>query len=229
MKESIQPDKDEQVNVPHPEHLQGFPSNHSAFFRWRPHPWHGLEVGRQPPQFVQAYIEITPMDLAKYELDKITGYLRVNRLQRTSAMPPTLYGLIPRTYCGRRVGALSPAAKSGDGDPLDICVMTSRQITNNDILLDTKVIGGLQLIDHEEADDKIIAVLDNDDFWGDIRDISQLPSTLTERLSHYFLTYKMGPDSENKVKLQQVYGCDHAFQVIRAAMEDYQEEYGEMQ
>ena len=73
------------------------------FYRWRPHPWHGLETGPDPPGLVHGYIEITPFDLVKYELDKGTGYLRVDRPQRTSSQPPTLYGIIPRTFCGDRV------------------------------------------------------------------------------------------------------------------------------
>ena len=90
----------------------------SPFYRWRPHPWHGLEVGPDPPSLVHAYIEITPFDPVKYELDKVTGYLHVDRPQRSSALPPTLYGFVPRTYCGRRVSALMKNAKRGDGDSL---------------------------------------------------------------------------------------------------------------
>jgi inorganic pyrophosphatase len=74
--------------------------------KWRPHPWHGLAIGEDPPRTVWAYIEITPFDLVKYEVDKPTGYLRVDRPQRTSASPPTLYGFIPRTWCGPRIAAL---------------------------------------------------------------------------------------------------------------------------
>ena len=86
-------------------------------FEWtRPHPWHGLDVGREPPCYVHAFIEITPFDRVKYELDKQTGYLRVDRPQRTSSLPPTLYGFIPRTYCGDRVAELMPSAKKGDSD-----------------------------------------------------------------------------------------------------------------
>ena len=70
----------------------------APFYRWRPHPWHGLSAGSDPPRIVQAFIEITPFDLMKYETDKETGYLRVDRPQRTSSQPPTLYGFIPRTY-----------------------------------------------------------------------------------------------------------------------------------
>ena len=91
---------------------------------WRPHPWHGLEAGRELPLWVNAYIEITPFDLIKYEVDKASGYLRVDRPQRTSSQPPSLYGFVPRTYCGAKVGALCPGAERGDGDPLDICVLS---------------------------------------------------------------------------------------------------------
>ena len=87
--------------------------------RFRPHPWHGLEVGPRPPEILNAFIEITPFDLMKYEVDKVSGYLRVDRPQRSSAQHPTLYGFIPRTYCAERVRALAPSAKRGDGDPLD--------------------------------------------------------------------------------------------------------------
>lgn len=90
------------------------------FYRWRPHPRHGLEVGPSPPEIVNVHIEITPYDTVKYELDKTTGYLRVDRPQRTSSQPPTLRGLIPRTHGGSRVGALLPQAERGDGDPLDV-------------------------------------------------------------------------------------------------------------
>ena len=126
------------------------------FYRWRPHPWHGLDVGPEPPGLVHAFIEITPFDLVKYEVDKVTGYLRVDRPQRTSSQPPTLYGFIPRTYCGTQVAAMMPNAKRGDGDPLDICVLSERPITKSEVIINVRVIGGLPMLDNGEADDKII-------------------------------------------------------------------------
>src|SRR5215471_19342049 len=78
-----------------------------SYSRWRPHPWHGLEPGENAPRIVNAYIEITPFDLMKYEVDKASGYLRVDRPQRTSSQPPALYGFIPQTYCGDRVCRLA--------------------------------------------------------------------------------------------------------------------------
>lgn len=199
----------------------------SPFYRWRPHPWHGLAAGPEPPGRVHAYIEITPYDLVKYEVDKATGYLRVDRPQRSSSQPPVLYGFVPRTYCGKRVGALTPSAKRGDHDPLDICVVSERPIVKSEILLDAVVVGGLQLIDHGEADDKIIAVLENDFAWGAAKDLSQIPEILVERISHYFTTYKMVPGEEASVVLEGVYGRDHALRVVEAAMQDYSETFGD--
>ena len=196
------------------------------FYRWRPHPWHGLSAGLEPPVRIQAYIEITPFDLVKYEVDKETGYLRVDRPQRSSSQPPALYGFIPRTYCGRRVGELSPKAGSGDKDPLDICVMSERPINRAECLLHTRVVGGLQVVDKGEADDKIVAVLENDNVWGNARDMDDLPAVLVERLSHYFGTYKMVPGEGTPLSVEAVYGRDHAVKVVEAALADYAEEFG---
>ena len=161
----------------------------------------------------------------KYEVDKVSGYLRVDRPQRSSAQHPALYGFVPRTYCAERVRALAPAAKRGDGDPLDICVLSERAIARNEIIVRSRVIGGLQMIDGGEADDKIISVLDNDYAWGDARDIADVPRVLVERLEHYFLTYKLIPGHRAKARIASVYGRAHAFKVVRAAMADYDEHF----
>ena len=91
---------------------------------------------------VTAYIEITPRDVVKYELDKKSGLLKVDRVLQSSSSPPTLYGMIPRTYCGTRVAALSPSADRADGDPLDICVLSERPVDKADIVMTAKVVGG---------------------------------------------------------------------------------------
>jgi inorganic pyrophosphatase len=196
------------------------------FYRWRPHPWHGLEVGKDPPRLVHAYIEITPFDRVKYEIDKVTGYLRVDRPQRTSSHPPALYGFIPQTFCGRRVGARCPGCALGDGDPLDICVISERPISKSEVILDARVVGGIRMIDHGEADDKIVAVLENDNFWGDVMDIAALPQALIDRLRHYFGTYKLVPGQKQPFSIEETYGRDDALWVVEAAMEDYDSEYG---
>jgi inorganic pyrophosphatase len=193
---------------------------------FRPHPWHGLDVGPEPPAVLHAYIEITPFDLIKYEIDKQSGYLRIDRPQRGSSQPPALYGFVPRTYCGPRVQRLSPESARGDGDPLDICVLSERAITRSEILVAARVIGGLAMIDADEADDKIIAVLDNDYVYGEARDIGDVPRVLVERLQHYFLTYKLVPDRPTTARIERVYGREHAFDVVRAAIDDYAESFG---
>jgi len=197
----------------------------SQVSQFRPHPWHGLPVGPEPPELLNAYIEITPFDLMKYEVDKESGYLRVDRPQRSSAQPPTLYGFIPRTYCAEQVRRLARGSKRGDGDPLDICVLSERTIARNEIIVRCRVIGGLQMIDHGEADDKIIAVLDNDYVWGAARDLKDVPGVFIERLQHYFLTYKLVPGERAKVRIAKAYGRGHALNVVRAAMADYSENF----
>ncbi len=197
-----------------------------AFFRWRPHPWHGIDRGPNPPKIVHAYIELTSFDLVKYEVDKITGYLQVDRPQRSSSQPPTLYGFIPRTYCGERVGAHCKSFQKGDGDPLDICVLSERPITKSEIVLNARVVGGLRMIDHEAADDKIVAVLDSDPFWAKANDIADLPTVLVERLRHYFSTYKLIPGEENKTFIESIYGEKEALEIIQASIADYEQMFG---
>ena len=198
-----------------------------SYSRWRPHPWHGLEPGEDAPRVVNAYIEITPFDLMKYEVDKASGYLRVDRPQRTSSQPPSLYGFIPQTYCGERVGRLAPGCDRGDGDPLDICVVSERPINHSEVLLRARVLGGLQIIDRGEADDKIIAVLEGDYVWGEAQEIGDLPAAILERIEHYFSTYKLVPDQPPKLRVTGRYGFAAAAEVIRAAIDDYAEMFGD--
>ncbi len=196
------------------------------FLHSRPHPWHGLEVGPDPPGTVYAFIEITPFDLVKYELDKETGYMVVDRPQLTSSLPPALYGFIPRTYCHEGVGALMPDARGGDLDPLDICVLSERSINRGDVLLRAHVVGGLPTLDNDRADDKIIAVLENDALWGKVRSIDDLTPAVVERLSHYFSTYKQRSQGTSQVHVGEPYGKGQAEKVIRTALEDYRRTFG---
>jgi inorganic pyrophosphatase len=194
-----------------------------AYSPWRPHPWHGLDPGADAPRVVNAYIEITPFDLMKYEVDKASGYLRVDRPQRTSSQPPSLYGFVPQTYCGERVRRLAPGCERGDGDPLDICVISERPINHSEVLLRARVVGGLKIIDRGEADDKIIAVLEGDYLWGGAHELTDLPGALLERIEHYFSTYKLVPDQPPNIALTGRYGYTQAAAVIDAAIADYRE------
>ena len=200
-------------------------TNHRSFLASRPHPWHGLRSGANPPRSMYAYIEITPFDLVKYELDKETGYMIVDRPQLMSSLPPSLYGFVPRTYCGDEVASLMAHARSGDGDPLDICVISERTISRGDVLLSVNVVGGLPTLDHGQADDKIVAVLSKDALWGGITDIAELPAPLVERLRHYFSTYKALPNETPHVQVGEPYGVRHAGRVVEAAMADYVREF----
>jgi inorganic pyrophosphatase len=199
---------------------------------FKPHPWHGITMGDEAPNIVTCYIEIVPTDTVKYEIEKTTGYLKVDRPQKFSNYCPSLYGLVPQTYCGSRVAAL--AAKrggrpdlQGDGDPLDICVLSERTISHGDLLLRAIPIGGLAMLDGNEADDKIVAVLEGDAVYGAFKDISECPKALVQRLMHYFLTYKQAPEaSGSSCEITHVYGSQEAHEVILQSKADYDERFG---
>jgi inorganic pyrophosphatase len=196
---------------------------------FRPHPWHGIDPGPKFPTTVIAYIEIVPTDGVKYEIDKRSGYLKVDRPQRFSNFCPTLYGFVPRTYCGNKVAACeikgAPPVDRGDGDPLDICVLTDRPISRGEILLEARPIGGLRMIEKGEADDKIIAVLIGDPTYGEFREVSELPRSVIDRLRHYFLTYKTIPgDSASLITVDPVYSAADARRVLEASRVDYDAE-----
>lgn len=194
---------------------------------FKPHPWHGIPVGENCPNSITAYIEMVPSDTVKYEIDKLTGYRKVDRPQKFSNYVPALYGFVPQTYCDEKVREFAQLKSGlkvikGDGDPLDICVLTERNITSGDIILEAIPIGGFRMIDKGEADDKIIAVLKQDEVYGKLKDVSECPTTLIDRLKHYFLTYKNMPGQENKaVEITHTYGTKEAHEVILRSIEDY--------
>jgi inorganic pyrophosphatase len=194
------------------------------YLAWRPHPWHGIEPGDEAPDVVTAYIEMTPYDLVKYEIDKRYGYIRVDRPQRSASIPPALYGFIPRTLCASHVSRTTGLDLPGDNDPLDICVISERPIERANIIMDVRVIGGLTMIDGGEVDDKIIGVFVKDNVYNDIREVADLPGVLVERMVHYFETYKWIPGGEKKVEIREPYGRKQAHRVIEAALQDYQEQ-----
>jgi len=201
---------------------------------FKPHPWHGIPIGDDAPALVTCFIEIVPTDTVKYELDKQTGYLKVDRPQKFSNVYPTLYGFIPQTYCGEQVGAFccrqtGRSGIVGDRDPMDICVLTEKSFSHGDIILRAIPIGGLRMIDGDDADDKIVAVLEGDAVYGGWRDIGESPPALIDRLRHYFLTYKQVPDSgPPRVEITHVYHRDEAYEAIRASRADYDAHFAEL-
>jgi len=197
------------------------------------HPWHGVSPGRNAPELVSAYIEIVPTDVVKYELDKASGHLKVDRPQRFSSMCPTLYGFIPQTLCGPLVAELCAERIGqrdieGDGDPMDICVLSEKSFAHGSFFLNAKPIGGLRMIDGQQADDKIVAVLVADLAFGYVDSINDLPSALVDRLKHYFLSYKQFPgEAPKKVSIDDVYDREEALEVIRRSLEDYRKSFGQ--
>lgn len=193
------------------------------------HPWHGISLGDNAPEEVRAFIEIVPTDTVKYEVDKSSGYLSLDRPQKFSNIVPSLYGFLPRTYCSKKMAELTNTALArydieGDGDPLDICVLTEKDVTHGDIIVRARPIGGLRLLDHNQADDKIIAVLKNDAMYGNYNDINELPKDIIRRLIHYFTTYKDIPgENTQRMKFVSIYGQDVAKDVIRRSIEDYED------
>jgi len=196
------------------------------------HPWHGVTPGAKAPDLVNAYIEIVPTDAVKYELDKASGHLKVDRPQRFSSMCPTLYGFIPQTFCGAEVAAICAERSGldgieGDGDPMDICVLSEKTFAHGSFFLSARPVGGLRMIDGQQADDKIIAVLESDLAYGRLKNIGDVPKGLVDRLKHYFLSYKQFPsDAPRKVEIVDVYDRDEALGVIKRSLKDYQQKFG---
>jgi inorganic pyrophosphatase len=192
------------------------------------HPWHGIPIGENLPREVTVFIEIVPSDTVKYEADKETGYLKIDRPQQYSNVVPANYGFIPQTYCGARVARLASeksgrTVENGDGDPLDILVLSEHHIPRGDIILKASPIGGFCLLDGGEADDKLIATLVGDKVYENYKDIAELPVGIIDRLRHYFLTYKQLPGEPNKCEIIYHYGRDDAYEVIKEAINDYGE------
>ena len=201
---------------------------------FRPHPWHGISLGENAPDTVNCYIEIVPTDTIKYEIEKTTGYLKIDRPQRFSSAVPCLYGLLPQTYCGARVAELASLRDGGttirgDQDPLDVCVFSERPVSHGDVLLEAIPIGGLRMLDNNDADDKIIAVLKGDAVYGQLLDISEFPKPLLQRLTHYFMTYKQPPgDRSRHCEITDLYGRPQALDVILQSRADYDERFGHL-
>lgn len=196
--------------------------------KFKAHPWHGIDPGQNCPQELRCFIEVVPGDQMKYEIDKESGYLMVDRPNLYSSVVPLLYGFIPKTYskdfsaayCMQKTGLKDI---SGDGDPIDIIVLSDRFIPRGDIIIHAIPIGGFRMIDKYETDDKILAVLKGDQTYGHLSDLCQVPRALVKRIKHYFLTYKNDPETDTDfiVDIADEYGKEEAYEVINAGIKDY--------
>ena len=198
--------------------------------RYKSHPWHGIDIGKETPDVIMTFIEMVTTDTVKYEVDKESGYLRLDRPQKYSNTVPALYGFIPQTFSGKSVAEYCQEKTGrkdvkGDGDPIDICVFTEKQIVHGDILVRSRPIGGFRMIDGNESDDKIIAVLNNDAVYGNYKDITDMPELVIDRLKHYFLTYKDLPGKERDVEITHTFGIEEAHEIIKRSMNDYKDKF----
>lgn len=173
------------------------------------HPWHGVPYGEQAPRMVNAIIEISQGSRAKYEIDKPSGLLKLDRVIFSSFYYPVNYGFIPQTY-------------GGDKDPLDILVITSLPVQPLTIM-EAKVIGVMQMVDSGDADDKIIAVAAKDPGVNYLNNIEELPKHFFEELRHFFEEYKR---LENKTVVVEEFGDKSAaLIIIEDAIKLYKENF----
>ena len=169
------------------------------------HPWHGASYGLMAPESVKALIEISQGSRTKYEIDKETGLLKLDRVIYSSFHYPVNYGFIPQTL-------------GWDNDPLDILVLCSQSIQPL-CLVDATVIGNMQMIDSGEYDDKIIAVATKDPSVNHIRSIEELPRHFISELRNYFEQYKVLENKE--VKIDKFQNKEDAYQIINEAIDLY--------
>lgn len=171
--------------------------------------WHDVGPERISPESFLALIEISKASKNKYELDKSTGILILDRVLFTSTHYPHNYGFIPRTYCN-------------DYDPLDVLVLCSESILPMS-LVECVPIGVLNMKDGGLQDEKIIAVAKNDPFYGQYKDISEVPNHVKEEIKHFFTVYKT-LESNKSTDIDVVKGSEDAKEVIRLAIEAYKTE-----
>ena len=197
------------------------------------HPWHGIKIGEKSPELINSFIEIIPSDAMKYEVDKASGYIMVDRPQKYSNHLPAMYGFVPQTICKEEVAeyCMEKTGKTGiegDDDPLDICVLSEREVNRGSIIVEAIPIGGFRMIDGGEADDKIVAVVKGDQAYGHLTDIKDAPEMVINRLKHFFLTYKDLEGDSKEVEITHTYGREEALEVINRSYNDYMNHYGDV-
>lgn len=203
------------------------PEAETRHARYCPHPWHGISPGDRVPDFIRAFVEITRFDSIKYEIDPVSGYLRVDRPQANSSLPPMIYGFVPQTLCGRQAALAVGKTSEGDGDALDVCILSEHNINRAEVLLDARVVGALRTLDNGKADPKLVAVLEHDLEWGDREGLEDLHQGMLKRIEHYFRNYKGATGGENPVEVIDWVERSKAREILRASLEDYQAAYGE--
>lgn len=171
--------------------------------------WHNVSAKRVTPESFVACIEISKGSKNKYELDKETGALRLDRILFTSTHYPHNYGFIPHTY-------------AGDNDPLDVLVLCSEPIASL-ALVECYPIGVVKMIDNGEFDEKIIAICAHDPFYNTYKSIKSLPSHVSEEIKHFFTVYKTLEDKDTIV--EEIEGREEAMRIIKKSIENYEKKF----
>lgn len=173
------------------------------------HPWHDVPPGEDVPKIVTALIEIPQGSKGKYEVDKASGLIKLDRALYSSVHYPANYGFIPQTY-------------AGDNDPLDILVISQIEIPQL-CLVDAKVIGVMRMKDKDEVDDKIIAVAKNDIAVNYVNSLEELPPHTTVEIKRFFEDYKIL--EHRKIEIEEFFGKEKAFEIILESIEFYKKKF----
>lgn len=171
--------------------------------------WHNIEEDRVKKDDFVGVVEIPKGCNNKYELDKKTGLLKLDRILYTATHYPANYGFIPRTY-------------AGDNDPLDVLILCQEAIYPL-TLVECYPIGALRMIDNNEEDEKIIAIAKHDPFLNTYKDISEIPAQVSEEIKHFFEVYKQLEGKQTTV--DKIMGREEAEQIIEKCMENYKEKF----
>ncbi len=175
-----------------------------------PNPWHDIGIGKNIARKFSVVIEIPRNTKTKYELDKKTGYIKLDRILSTSTMYPANYGFIPQTM-------------TEDGDPLDVLVLCQESMFPG-IVLEARAIGVVMIRDQNKLDEKIIAVPVHDPNYKEYKDIKDMREHFIREIEHFFSVYK--ELEHKKVKVERSYGKDHAVKIIKRAAERYRKKFG---
>jgi len=181
-------------------------------FKYSLHPWHGASIGDEAPEIVNAFIEITRGSKAKFEIDKKSGCIKLDRMLHSSVHYPINYGFIPRTY-------------ADDNDPLDILVACQADLPPG-ILCEARIIGMMEMIDRGEVDHKLIAVANEDPFYDDVKELKDLNPHLLKEIHDFFSTYKrLELKPGDTVVVNDFIGKNDAIAVLKHCIEQYKEEF----